>query len=97
MGSWWSSRRPRRRPCSVQCGHAAGHRTRQSRLSFYLVGLRVGLSVGEVTKEEGDDFGDPVIEAARLCAGPARAGKLWLAHVVPAMAGRRNRHAFLAP
>src|SRR6476619_4386438 len=33
------------------------------------LGLRVGLSGGEVSKEEGDDyFGDPVVEAARLCA-----------------------------
>src|SRR3954452_9953548 len=32
------------------------------------VGLRVGLSGGEVTCEDDDYFGDPVIEAARLCA-----------------------------
>jgi len=32
------------------------------------VGLRVGLSGGEVTKEDDDYFGDPVVEAARLCA-----------------------------
>ena len=32
------------------------------------VGLRVGLSGGgEVSREEGDCFGDPVVEAARLC------------------------------
>ena len=31
------------------------------------MGLRVGLSGGEVAKEEDDYFGDPVIEAARLC------------------------------
>jgi class 3 adenylate cyclase len=30
------------------------------------VGLRVGLSVGEVSNEDGDYFGDPVVEAARL-------------------------------
>ena len=32
------------------------------------VGLRVGLSGGEVSREDDDYFGDPVIEAARLCA-----------------------------
>ena len=32
------------------------------------VGLRVGISGGEVATEEGDYFGDPVVEAARLCA-----------------------------
>jgi class 3 adenylate cyclase len=32
------------------------------------VGLRVGLSIGEVSREDDDYFGDPVVEAARLCA-----------------------------
>ena len=32
------------------------------------VGLRVGLSGGEVSREDDDYFGDPVVEAARLCA-----------------------------
>ena len=32
------------------------------------LGLRVGLSAGEATREADDYFGDPVIEAARLCA-----------------------------
>lgn len=33
--------------------------------------LRVGLSTGEVASEDGDWFGRPVIEAARLCAAAA--------------------------
>ena len=34
--------------------------------------IRVGVSAGEVTSEDGDWFGTPVVEAARLCglAGP---------------------------
>ena len=36
------------------------------------VGLRVGLSGGEVTREDDDYFGDPVIEAARLFAACER-------------------------
>ena len=32
------------------------------------VGLRVGLSMGEVAREDDDYFGDAVVEAARLCA-----------------------------
>ncbi|HTW08082.1 MAG TPA: adenylate/guanylate cyclase domain-containing protein, partial [Acidimicrobiales bacterium] len=32
------------------------------------LGLRVGLSSGEASREADDYFGDPVIEAARLCA-----------------------------
>src|SRR5450631_316576 len=41
---------------------------RDNRGREYSVGLRVGLSSGEVTREDDDYFGDPVIEAARLCA-----------------------------
>jgi class 3 adenylate cyclase len=56
------------------------------------VGLRVGLSGGEVTREETDYFGDPVIEAARLCA-ICQGGQILAADVVRAMAGRRSRHS----
>jgi hypothetical protein len=55
--------------------------------------LRVGLSGGEVTKEADDYFGDPVIEAARLCAR-ADKGQILVADLVRAMAGRRNSHSF---
>jgi class 3 adenylate cyclase/tetratricopeptide (TPR) repeat protein len=56
------------------------------------MGLRVGLSGGEVTVEDGDYFGDPVIEAARLCAMCER-GQIFSADLVRAMAGRRHRYA----
>ena len=56
------------------------------------MGLRVGLSGGEVNVENGDYFGDPVIEAARLCA-IAEPGQILSADLVRAMAGRRNRFA----
>lgn len=55
------------------------------------VGLRVGLSGGEVSREGDDYFGDPVIEAARLCA-VCEGGQILAADVVRAMAGRRNHH-----
>ena len=55
------------------------------------VGLRVGLSGGEVTREDDDYFGDPVVEAARLCAHCV-SGQVLAADVVRAMAGRRSRH-----
>ena len=41
---------------------------RDNRRREHSVGLRVGLSGGEVTREDDDYFGDPVVEAARLCA-----------------------------
>jgi class 3 adenylate cyclase len=37
--------------------------------------IRVGISSGEVTSEEGDWFGTPVVEAARLC-GLAESGQI---------------------
>jgi class 3 adenylate cyclase len=55
------------------------------------VGLRVGLSGGEVAHEEEDYFGDPVVEAARLCAA-CQGGQILASDVVRLMAGRRNRH-----
>src|SRR4051812_12827618 len=32
------------------------------------LGVRVGMSAGEAIEEDDDYFGDPVVEAARLCA-----------------------------
>src|SRR5438552_9079786 len=55
------------------------------------VGLRVGLSIGEVSREDDDYFGDPVIEAARLCAR-CESGQVLAADMVRGMAGRRGRH-----
>ena len=55
--------------------------------------LRVGLSAGEVMRETDDYFGDPVIEAARLCA-QADGGQILATDLVRAMAGRRSPHAF---
>ncbi len=54
------------------------------------VGLRIGVSGGEVTREQDDYFGDPVIEAARLAATCER-GRILAADVVRLMAGRRSR------
>ncbi|MCU0270776.1 MAG: AAA family ATPase, partial [Acidimicrobiales bacterium] len=64
---------------------------RDNRAHNRRVGLRVGLSQGEVATEDGDFFGDPVIEAARLCAS-CDGGQILAADVVRLMAGRRNRH-----
>ncbi len=58
------------------------------------LGLRVGLSAGEATRETDDYFGDPVIEAARLCAR-AEAGRILASDLVRAMAGRRSSHVFV--
>ncbi len=57
------------------------------------LGLRVGLSGGEATREADDFFGDPVVEAARLCAR-AGAGQILATDAVRVMVGRRTRHEF---
>ncbi len=55
--------------------------------------LRVGLSSGEASREADDFFGDPVIEAARLCA-QAEGGQILASDLVRATAGRRSAHTF---
>ncbi|HEY5109301.1 MAG TPA: AAA family ATPase [Acidimicrobiales bacterium] len=55
------------------------------------LGIRVGLSIGEATREADDFFGDPVVEASRLC-GAAGSGQILASDTVRVMAGRRNRH-----
>lgn len=66
---------------------------RQNRQSSHQLLLRIGVSTGEVTAEENDYFGDPVIEAARLCA-KAQGGQILASQVVQALAGRRNPFVF---
>ncbi|MBC7769824.1 MAG: AAA family ATPase [Phycisphaerales bacterium] len=60
---------------------------RQQRLNA----LRIGVSAGEVVRDNDDYFGDCVVEAARLCSR-CEGGQVLLAEVVRLMAGRRNTH-----
>ena len=64
---------------------------RDNRDREHSVGLRAGISGGEVTREDDDYFGDPVVEAARLCA-TCESGQILATDIVRAMAGRRSRH-----
>ena len=64
-----------------------------NRRSDRLLGLRIGLSGGEVNAEDGDYFGDPVVEAARLCA-ICTGGQILTSDTVRIMAGRRTPHRF---
>jgi class 3 adenylate cyclase/tetratricopeptide (TPR) repeat protein len=52
--------------------------------------VRVGLSAGDVTFEDGDCFGTPVIEAARLCAA-AGGGQILVSEVVRLLGGSGYR------
>ena len=57
--------------------------------------VRIGLSAGDVACEEGDYFGTPVIEAARLCAA-AHGGQILVTEVVRLLAGSGGGQQFTA-
>ena len=54
--------------------------------------IRIGISAGDVTVEDSDYFGDPVVEAARLCAA-AQGGQILATDVVKLLA-RRSGYNF---
>ncbi len=54
--------------------------------------IRVAISVGDATAEEGDYFGAPVVEAARLCDA-AEGGTILASEAVRLLAGDRVRVA----
>ena len=57
--------------------------------------IRVGISAGDVTLEDGDCFGAPVVEASRLCAA-ADGGQVLAAEVVRLLARGRGGHEMTA-
>src|SRR2546423_822487 len=77
---------------AVGIQQALGRHNRSS-ASVVPLEVRIGVSAGDVTVEEGDCFGTPVIEAARLCAAAAggdRPGRPWRRRprrAVPAVLG----------
>jgi class 3 adenylate cyclase/tetratricopeptide (TPR) repeat protein len=54
--------------------------------------IRIGLSTGDATEEDGDYFGDPVVEAARLNAN-AGPGQILVPEIVCTLS-RRTAHAY---
>ena len=78
--------------CSVAMQQAV---EQDNRRSVNPIGLRVAMSGGEVTTEDGDYFGDPVVEAARLC-GVCQGGQILSTDTVRSMAGRRSPHSFVS-
>ena len=59
------------------------------------VGFRIGISTGEATEDQGDWFGPPVVEAARLCAlaGPNQS---WATGLVQVLAGSQTNARFVS-
>ncbi|MCH7790628.1 MAG: AAA family ATPase, partial [Acidobacteria bacterium] len=53
--------------------------------------MRIGMSAGDATFEDGDWFGTPVVEASRLC-GAAEGDQILLTEIVRALAGSRSEH-----
>jgi class 3 adenylate cyclase/tetratricopeptide (TPR) repeat protein len=58
------------------------------------LGVRIGISAGEATEEDDDYFGDPVVEAARLCAA-SHGGQILAADVVRVLVGRHATQTFV--
>src|SRR4051794_15539249 len=58
------------------------------------LGVRIGMSAGEAVEEDGDFFGDPVVEAARLC-GAAEGGQVLITQLVQLMVGRHATETFI--
>ncbi len=56
--------------------------------------LRIGIAAGDCFQESGDYFGEPVVQAARLCAF-ARGGQILASETVRSMAPR-GRHDLVA-
>jgi class 3 adenylate cyclase/tetratricopeptide (TPR) repeat protein len=75
--------------CAVAMQQGVEQDNRKSR--HPAVGLRIGLSGGEVVPEDNDYWGDSVIEAARLCA-LCEGGQILASDVVRLTAGRRSPH-----
>ncbi|HUP86945.1 MAG TPA: AAA family ATPase [Acidimicrobiales bacterium] len=81
---------------AVECGAALQEETARldsERPDFGLT-LRVGLSSGDASFDDGDWYGMPVVEAARLCAA-ADPGQVLAAEIVSILARSRSPRTFL--
>jgi class 3 adenylate cyclase len=68
--------------CGVEMQQRLERRNRRADEQF---AVRIGISMGEADVEEGDYFGSPVVEAARLCDS-ARGGQILCGDLVRVMA-----------
>ena len=76
--------------CAVEMQQAVEARNRRSEERLE---VRIGVSLGEATVEDGDYFGEPVVEAARLCAA-AQGGQIVVNDLVHRLGGARDAHSF---
>ena len=76
--------------CAVAMQQAAEARNRRSEEQL---GVRIGVSLGETNVEDGDYFGEPVVESARLCAHAA-GGQIVVNALVRQLRARVDGHSF---
>jgi class 3 adenylate cyclase/tetratricopeptide (TPR) repeat protein len=76
--------------CAVRMQQAIAARNRRAEEKL---GVRIGVSVGDTTVQDGDHFGEPVVESARLCAHAA-GGQIVVNALVRQLAGSREGHSF---
>jgi class 3 adenylate cyclase len=76
--------------CGVAMQQAVEARNRRTQEQL---GVRIGVSLGDTTVEGGDHFGEPVVEAARLCAAAA-GGQIVVSDLVRQIGGAREGHRF---
>ena len=77
--------------CAVAMQQAIDRHNRRSEQTR--LGVRIGISLGDVTAEDSDYYGLPVVEAARLCA-LAKGGQILCTDVVRFLAGGRGDYTF---
>ena len=66
---------------------------RRNRAATQRFEVRIGIAMGEVTTERDDYFGEPVVEAARLCA-LAEGGQVLVTDLVRLMTSSTTQHGF---
>ena len=80
---------------AVDCAVGMQQRLKvRNRRSDQQLSVRMGLAVGDADHGDGDYFGPPVVEAARLCA-KAGGGQILCTEMLRMMARPRTRHRFL--
>ena len=80
---------------AVDCAIAMQLQARQVVVGGSPVGVRIGISAGEGTRDQGDWFGTPVVEAARLCA-LAGTNESWATALVHLLAGSQTTARFIS-
>ena len=80
---------------AVNCALAMQQQARQVVVGGSPLGVRIGISMGEATQDQGDWFGTPVVEAARLCA-LAGTNESWATGLVHVLAGSQTNAKFVS-